>query len=168
MNSAWYVLHVKPRTEKKVVKWLGVLRAFRHLPTYVKVRKVQRRKVRVEMPLFPGYVFTRMDAGQRMAILLTNSIVRAIPVLHPRPMIRQLRMIARAARNASMPDSLSQSRSLFRAGDYVRVVAGPFYGLMGYIDSADSRLHLNLDILGRSVSVSISPDDVEPAKKAES
>ena len=106
-----------------------------------------------------------MDAGQRVAILMTNCIVRAIPVTRPRPMIRQLRMIARASRHASLPGEISPVRRVFREGDYVRVVSGPFYGLKGYIDSAGARLHLNLDILGRSVSVSISQSDVEPAER---
>ena len=50
----WFVLHVKPRTEKKVMQYLSRSRGFRHLPVYVKVTKVQRRKVRRELPLFPG------------------------------------------------------------------------------------------------------------------
>ena len=40
----WFVLHVKPRTEKKVVTYLQRYRCFAHLPVYVKVTKIQRRR----------------------------------------------------------------------------------------------------------------------------
>lgn len=160
-TSHWYVLHVKPRTEKVTVEWLAHYKAFHHLPTYLKVRKVQRRKVRVNMPLFPGYVFARMDAWQRRAMLETNKIVHAIYVSRPRTMIHQLRQISRAARKAPMPEALAPKAETFHAGEYVRVTSGPFYGLKGYIERTTSRLHLNIDILGQSVEVAISPVDVE-------
>ena len=102
-----------------------------------------------------------LDAWQRRAMLETNKIVRTIEVLNPRPMIHQLRQIAHASRRAPMPDSLVPRAETFHAGDYVRVTAGPFYGLKGYIERTTSRLHLNIDILGRSVEIAMSPADVE-------
>ena len=38
----WYVLHVKPRTEKKVAWYLGRYKCFHHLPVRIVVHKVQR------------------------------------------------------------------------------------------------------------------------------
>ena len=121
-TSSWYVLHVKPRTEKKVVAYLASYGCFRYLPVYVKVTKVQRRKVRTELPLFPGYVFTRLDADGRLKMLRTNLLVRAIPVAHPREMIHQLRQIARMARGAPVVYTGPQ----FKVGDLVRVTSGPW------------------------------------------
>ncbi len=48
-RRGWFVLHVKPRTEKKVVTYLKRYRCFAHLPIYVKVSKIQRRKVRLSL-----------------------------------------------------------------------------------------------------------------------
>ena len=53
-RRTWYVLHVKPRTEKKTVEYLRTYGYFYHLPVYLKITKVQRRKVKREHPLFPG------------------------------------------------------------------------------------------------------------------
>ena len=39
-KSHWYVLHVKPRTEKVTADWLAHYKTFYHLPMYLKVRKV--------------------------------------------------------------------------------------------------------------------------------
>ena len=152
--SVWYVLHVKPRTERKVMDRLARCGAWRHLPTFVKVRRVQRRKIRVELPLFPGYVFARLDPDRRREVLRSNLIVRFIPIPHPRATIRQLRQIRRAGRLAPLTP-----QATFAQGDAVRVTSGPFYGMTGYVDEAGRKLILSIDILGRAVAVSINPED---------
>ena len=154
--STWYVLHVKPRTEKKVMAYLARCSAWRYLPIWVKETRVQRRKVRTELPLFPGYVFARMNPDQRLIMLRTNLIVRTIEVPQAREMIHQLRQISRAGRLAPL-----KPLETFQLGDQVRVKAGPFYGLTGYVDAVSSELILTLTILGRAVSVAINPADCE-------
>ena len=98
MSRTWYVLHVKPRTEKAVNDHLAILRVFHYLPLVRKETKVQRRKVVRFLPVFPGYVFTRLSPDERMAILRTQHIVRTIEVTDPRRMIHQLRQIEHAKR----------------------------------------------------------------------
>ncbi len=161
MKRDWYVLHVKPRTEKKVATYLGRYGYFCHLPLLVKVTKVQRRKVRRELPLFPGYVFTRLLPEERIRMLQTNLLVRTIPVPRPREMIHQLRQIRRAT-NVAGPEVRVLART-FKVGDHVRVTAGPMRGTEGYVkyDGERASLCLNVDILGTSVEVNISPADVE-------
>ena len=155
------MLHVKPRTEKKVETFLRVWGFFHYLPVWTKVTKVQRRKVRVELPLFPGYVFTRLLPDERTKMLRTNLLVRAIEVSDPRLLVHQLRQIARAARNAPAFKVVN----VFKEGDYVRVKTGPFMGVEGYVEhgSTDVRLVLNIEMLGRAVEFKISPADVERA-----
>ena len=159
MKRPWFVLHVKPRTEKKVMTYLERYNCFRHLPVWIKITKVQRRKVRRELPLFPGYVFTRLSPDERLAVLRTNLIVRTISVPHPREMIHQLRQIARAGRAAP----LIRPAHPFKKGDYVRVAAGPLRGTEGYVkyEGAQASLCLNVEILGAAVELSVSPDDLE-------
>lgn len=160
MMRDWYVLHVKPRTEKKVVSYLTRYGFFRYLPVLVKVTKVQRRKVRRELPLFPGYVFTRLTPEDRILMLRTNLLVQTIPVPHPRELIHQLRQVHHAAKAGSEMKKLACT---FKAGDYVRVVAGPLRGTEGYVkyDGMQANLCLNVDILGSAVEVEIAPADVE-------
>ena len=72
MKRVWYVLHVKPRTEKKTEERLKLYRLWHHLPVYRKITREQRRKVVRELPLFPGYVFACMNADERLRMLQTN------------------------------------------------------------------------------------------------
>lgn len=155
-----YVLHVKPRTEKKVDAYLAAIRCLHYLPIRVKVTKVQRRKVRTELPLFPGYVFTWLNPDKRREVLKTNCIVRTIPVPRPRELVHQLRQIMHASR---LGPELRPANP-FKAGDFVRVKAGPFRGLEGYVrrEGPSATIVLNLDILGQAVETAISPTDCEP------
>ena len=155
----WYVLHVKPRTEKKVMEYLRKYRFFGHLPVFLKITRVQRRKIRREMPLFPGYVFTKLYPEERMTMLRTNLLVATIRVDRPRRMIHQLRQISRAARSA--PEMRSVPKCA--VGDYVRVVSGPMYGTEGYVvrRGREATLCLNVEILGACVEVAVPAGDLE-------
>lgn len=154
-----YVLHVKPRCEKKVFLFLERYRCLRYLPLYVKVTKVQRRKVKRELPLFPGYVFACLDAASRRKMLETNLIVRTLPIPNPREVVHQLRQVARASKRGGAMAVVNP----FREGDHVRVKSGPFRGLDGIMrrEGAKSTIILNVDILGQAVETAVSPDDCE-------
>ena len=160
----WFVLHVKPRTEKKVMLYLGRCGGFRYLPLVLKITKVQRRKVRRHMPGFPGYVFARLSPEERVEMLKTNLIVRTIFVTRPREMIHQLRQIEHASRRS--PDI--RRVQPFKAGDYVRVVSGPMRGTEGYVrrEGANATICLNVEILGAAIEMSISPADLEKCEAA--
>ena len=161
-RKSWFVLHVKPRTEKKVMLYLARYGCFRYLPLVLKVTKVQRRKVRRSVPVFPGYVFSRMSPEERIEMLRTNLIVSTIYVTRPREMIHQLRQVEHAAKHA--PPDMRRTQ-LFKQGDFVRVTAGPLRGTEGYVrrEGAKATLCLNVDMLGAAVEVSVSPEDVEKA-----
>ena len=159
MSRTWYVLHVKPRTEKAVNDRLAILRGFHYLPLFRKETKVQRRKVVRFLPVFPGYVFTRLYPEERMAIFRTQHIVRTIEVTDPRRMIHQLRQVEHASR---LPTDLKLVES-FAEGEYVKVVSGPLRGLEGQVKrvGAQTSLVLTVDILGRALEASVAPGDLE-------
>ena len=93
MSRTWYVLHVKPRTEKAVNDRLAILRVFHYLPLFRKETKVQRRKVVRFLPVFPGYVFTRLSPEERKRLTSAGMSER-----HARALLRldnaELRRVA--------------------------------------------------------------------------
>ena len=161
-RRTWYVLHVKPRTEKKTDGFLAGLGVFHYVPLLRKVTKVQRRKVVRYLPAFPGYVFTRLLPDERIAVLKTRQVVRTIEVPRPREMIRQLRQVRRAGR---APVDLRVAES-FEQGELVRVVSGPLRGVEGQVvrRGAAMTLVLSVDILGRALEASVDPTDLAHAR----
>lgn len=161
-RTAWYVLHVKPRVEKKVAIFLLRYGFPHHLPLYLKTYKVQRRKVRRWLPVFPGYVFARLSPEERIRMLQTNLLVRTISVPNQRELIHQLRQIRRVTRSEAEIAKVA----LFKEGDYVRVLFGPMRGAEGYVKrhGRDASLCLNLDILGTAVEVFVPAENLEVVK----
>ena len=60
----WHVLHTKSRQEKVVAAELGAMGIAYYLPLVRQVRYYGRRKAKVAMPLFPGYLFLRGSLEQ--------------------------------------------------------------------------------------------------------
>ena len=158
-RRTWYVLHVKPRTEKKLNDFLAAMRVFHYLPLVRKDTKVQRRKVVRFLPVFPGYVFTRLFPDERIRVLETKNLVRMIDVADPRRMIHQLRQVEHACRLSSDIRLVEN----FTAGEYVKVVSGPLRGLEGQVRRIGGAMSiiLTVDILGRALEATVAPGDVE-------
>lgn len=162
-RRTWYVLHVKPRAEKKINDFLAAMGVFHYLPLVRKETRVQRRKVVRHLPVFPGYVFTRLFPDERIRVLGTKNVVRPIAVAEPRRMIHQLRQVEHACR---LPADLRLVES-FAAGECVKVVSGPLCGLEGQvrrIGNATS-IVLTVDILGRALEATVSPADLERVQR---
>jgi transcriptional antiterminator RfaH len=62
-NNGWHVLYVKSRHEKKVFEALKDLSVEVFLPLVKEHRKWKERKVIVQKPLFPSYVFVNIDSS---------------------------------------------------------------------------------------------------------
>ena len=158
-RRTWYVLHVKPRTEKKVDDFLSCLRVFHYLPLVRKVSKVQRRRVVRHLPVFPGYVFARRFPEERLRVLETRQVVRTIEVDNPRRMIHQLRQVEHASRLSTDMRVVET----FEPGERVKVVSGPLRGLEGQVQrkGGAATLILTVDILGRALEAAVSPTDLQ-------
>ena len=158
-TRAWYVLHVKPRTEKKVDDFLSAMRVFHYLPLVRKETKIQRRRIVRFLPVFPGYVFTRLFPDERSRILGTKMVVRTIDVSNPRLMIHQLRQVAHAGR---LPADLLLVPH-FDAGEYVKVISGPLRGVEGQVrrTAHGTSIVLTVDILGQSLEATVNPADLQ-------
>src|SRR5262249_33116911 len=81
--SRWWVLHTRPRAEKTLArKCLGRGTPF-FLPVYQKEWRSRGRLLRSNLPLFPGYLFLRGTAEDRLHALETHLIVPTLPADDP-------------------------------------------------------------------------------------
>jgi len=157
--QTWKVLFVKPRTEKKVTEYCTLYRLPFYLPLREKTRVVQRRKVIAKMPVFPGYVFAKFSADERLQLLQTNLLVRILEPEQPRRMLRDLIMVRRALK---ADPALTPSKPL-TTGRLVRIVSGPFQGVEGRVArmAGTFKVVLNVDMIGQAVSVTAETGQVE-------
>lgn len=160
-ESLWHVLHVRPRCEKKVAEYCSGNGLPCDLPLREETKVYQRRRVTVNKPVFPGYVFVCFSPAQRQAVLKSNQIVRIIPVVGQRELIDQLAQI----RQALTADPTLNACAAFTAGRRVKITAGPFMGIEGVVQNwrGKARLVLNIEMIGRALAVEVEMEALEPA-----
>jgi len=164
---AWYALAVVPRKEKATAKALRLKGYEDFLPLYSERRRWSDRVQTVELPLFPGYVFCRLDARYRLPILKMDSVMSIIGLGNqPQPIpdaeINALQAVCRAGIHAIPCPYLT-------AGSKVTIGHGPLTGVEGILESAiqsakDTRLILSVSLLQRSVSVEVDTEWIAPVR----
>lgn len=74
----WYALFVRSNQEKRVTDHLSGRDVEHYLPCYSSLRRWKDRRVMLQMPLFPGYVFVRLALQERMKVLTVPHIVSLV------------------------------------------------------------------------------------------
>ncbi len=155
----WYALHVKPKTEKKVAAVCARHGLPYYLPLCEDARVYQRRKVVVQKPLFPGYLFADLNLDSRVYVKRTNHILQLIAPPDEQQLVYELEQI----RLALSIDSRLSSESTLCRGMHVRITSGVFMGVEGVVDELQrpSKVRLNVELLGQSVAMDIDPDFID-------
>jgi transcription antitermination factor NusG len=71
----WFVLYVRANQEKKTALRLTNNDVEHFFPCYRSVRQWKDRRVTLEMPLFPGYIFVRLPFIDRVKVLSLPHVV---------------------------------------------------------------------------------------------
>jgi transcription antitermination factor NusG len=160
--ARWYALRVKSRCEK-VVALMAENRGYEQfLPLYRCRRKWSDRRQEVEFPLFPGYVFCRLDATHRLPLLTIPGVVHMVGIGKTPAAIDDGEITAIQA--AVQSGLTAEPWPFLEAGERVRLEDGPLTGLEGILVRADKqqRLIVSVTLLRRSVAVSVERDWARP------
>jgi transcriptional antiterminator RfaH len=158
----WYVVQTQVHAEARVARNL-VRQGFEiYLPRYLKRRSHARKIEKIAAPLFPRYLFVRIDmATQRWRSIQSTFGVSRLVCNGPDPaaVAQQVLSSLKAREDESGYVRLDRCPK-FALGEKVRVLAGSFADNLGLFDGlADrDRVAILLDLLGRKVRVSIEAD----------
>lgn len=168
-ETAWFALYVQVNHEKEVVKRLELKSIGCFLPLLKTWSKRRDRRKKVDVPLFPGYVFVRtmLDNYTNINILKTPGVVALLrdsegPLPIPDFQIETLQTMLQA-------EQILSPHAYLKEGDWVKVVRGPFAGCIGVLlrqNPKKGRLVVSIDIIQRSVSVELNVEDVEVLPRA--
>jgi transcription antitermination factor NusG len=166
VQAPWFAATVKPQHEIAVARSLDLRGIEQFSPTFDLSRGHQRADRRLlRRPLFPGYVFCRIDRLARTAVLQTpgvTSIVGFGGIPEPIPEIEVERVRAMVASGVSVTP-----HPWLGQGVRVRIHDGPLRGLEGIVVNTrdEYRLVVSVDFLRRSVSASLDRSCVAPVAK---
>ena len=162
----WYAVYVQSHHEKKVHDLFLEKGIESSLPLIKTSRKWSDRKKKVEIPLFRGYVFVKIDINKdKLNILQTDGVVKFIGIPNKPSRIRdeEIRWVNLIVEKS---DTVQNEKKI-PVGQKVRVTAGPFKGVQGVAMRAgnQSRLVIVIETIMNAVSVEISPNYLEKIKK---
>lgn len=160
-RSRWFVLFVRSNQEKRTAVRLTACNVQHFLPCYRSMRHWADRRVTLEMPLFPGYVFVHLPFVERAKVLTLPNVVSLVggrnsPAVVSEEEINWIRMGIEHGNALPHPNP--------SAGDRVRIVAGALSGMEGILlrRQNNTRVVVCLDSISRSFVVEVSLDAIEP------
>jgi len=160
--QSWYVARTKPRREVAAAATLAQRDVEVYLPSVSPRRRASTRATPRE-PLFPGYVFARLDLSTESWLVARSAHGIAyflgcdgFPSALPDELIETIRL--RSGVDA-------QPRVIpFRQGESVVIRHGPFAGIEAVFDgclSGRGRVRVLLEIVQRTVPVALDVDQLE-------
>jgi len=167
VGIAWYVIHTRSHCETIVEKALQRKNLEIFLPRLTVPSRRRDRKLMLDLPLFPGYLFVRADLQSEAyyEIIKQKKVVRILgrngrfePV--PDEVVQSIMTTVASGR-------LYQPWRYLEAGRRVRIVEGPLAGVEGIVvtrNKKKKRLVVSVELFRRAVAVELENEAVEPCR----
>jgi transcription antitermination factor NusG len=160
----WYAVQTCSRHEKTVAQHLRQRQVEYYLPLYESLRRWQDRRVEVQLPLFPGYMFVRIAMRDRLHVEQVPGLVRIVSFQgQPAPLAEEeIDVIQRCMCSGVR----LEPHPYLKVGRRVRIVRGPLEGMEGIIARTrkDHRLVLSIDCIMRAMAVHVDASEVQPLR----
>lgn len=166
-SEHWYAVCCKPRQEAVAEENL-LRQGYRvYLPRIRNTRRRAGRWADTVEPLFPRYLFIRIDPAMRSTAPVRSTrgvsgLVRhcGLPAVVPEQVIETIMQCADTGSGLH-----SDGHPLFCAGDPVRLVEGPLAGMEGVFTEKDGekRVIVLLELLGKTNKMRVNRDWIVPA-----
>ena len=161
-NLEWYAVYTKSRHEKVVAEELWNRQIESFLPLREVVSQWRDRRKKVQLPLFPGYLFAHVSLQeQRLNILKVDSVVRIVgfdsePAPIPDDQIQAVKTLVFSTLEFDPYPYIG-------VGDQVEITRSPLKGLRGILLEKKNRYKfiLSVDLIHQSVACEIDAADVE-------
>jgi transcription antitermination factor NusG len=157
----WSAIYTCSRQEKKVAEQLQLRKIECFLPLFSCERNWGGRRARVELPLFPGYVFVRPELSEVLRVLNLPGVVRMVSFggKPARITTREIEGIRTAVTHGGV-----EPWPWLAAGRRVRIKTGALAGLEGVVVRRKNRLRvvIALEVIMRAMSVEVDGGELEP------
>ena len=156
----WYAAYTASRHEKTVAEHLRQRNIECFLPLYETVRRWNNGRHRIQLPLFPSYVFVRMAMCDKLRVLQVPGLAQLVtfqgsPAVLPDAEIQTLR-------GALAAGVMAQPYRYLNVGSKVEICRGPLQGMRGVLlrHQGQFRIVLSVEMIMRSIVVEVDAADV--------
>jgi len=154
----WFGIRTRSNYEKVAATVLKGKGYDPYLPLYRRPRAASDIQGVSEYPLFPGYVFCRFDARNRLPILMTSGVISVLGFgKEPAPIPDEEIEAIKAVLRSGLP---AEPCPYLREGQRIRVRNGSLEGVEGILVKKKNqcRMVVSVTMLQRSISVEIDSD----------
>jgi len=157
----WFAVYTRSCQEKRVGQHLSI----RDVEYFLPVKRSLRRwnngcAPTIEQPLFPGYLFVKIQRTERVRVLELPGVHSIVgtgkePIPLPSEEIEALRR--------AIPVMNVEACAYLNVGEQATIKQGPLQGMTGIIVRKKNGLRfvLSLDLIMKSVSVEVDAQDLE-------
>ena len=174
-TEPWFAVYTTSRHEKRVAQHMEQREIEHFLPLYRTNRKWRDgSRVTLELPLFPCYIFVRIQRSERARVLGVPGALALINGTGGDPAVIQGAAIE--ALRSGVANGTVEPHPILTVGQHVRIHQGPFAGMLGVVARKKNgfRVVLTLQQIMQSLAIEVNESDVEvldaalPAKRFES
>ena len=163
-SIAWYLVHTRPRQEKVAQANLERQGYECYLPQ-MRIERIRRRKADIATePMFPRYLFIRLDTGDQAKswspIRSTLGVSQLVYFGAQAAKVDEALVGLLRQREQAMP-----TEAMFTTGDAVIITEGPFVGIEAIYQTTDAerRAFILLEFLNKPVSMRIDAGHLRKA-----
>ena len=162
----WYAGYTASRHEKRVAEQFAQRGVEHFLPLYETIHRWNNGRHRVQLPLFPGYIFVRIALRDRLRVIEVPGFVRLVgfnSLPYPLPEADITRMMGALKRGV-----LAEPYPYLTAGTRVEIRNGPMQGMTGILLRRQNkcRVVISVDLIMRSMIVEVEAGDVVPVRRS--
>lgn len=164
-SRRWYAVFTTPQHERAAMRQLGLREIESYLPTYESVRVWKnRQRVTLALPLFPSYLFVRINGNERGRVLQSPGVLRIVGN-HKEPL-----PISDETIDFLRSDLCAHGLEPFSGlvvGQRVRVRSGALKGIEGTLmrRNNQNRFVLTIDLIHRHAAVEVAAENLEPMEE---
>jgi transcription antitermination factor NusG len=163
-TPSWYAVYTCVNREKLVAAQF-VVRGIEHfLPLYESVRDWSDRRVKLQSPLFPGYLFVFTTLRQRLPILMVPGVVNLVSVARqPVPLSAEIIQTLRDGLNRVSTEPCPY----LAIGQRVSICGGPLKGLTGILlrKKAAPRVVISIEEIQQSFLADVDENHLIPMEQ---
>jgi len=154
----WYVVHTNVNKEELAERHLTHQNFVTYLPKYKKIVSHARKVSTVVKPLFPRYIFVKMDLYKQRWVAINSTYgVNSLVTMQDEP-IKVAQDIISKIKSQEDSDGITDIYSFqnFKEGDVVNIREGIFSGKKGlFVGLADdNRVKILFNLLGKEITFS--------------
>ena len=160
-QSHWYAIYTYPRHEKAVTDALKRKELDVFLPTYICQSQWKDRRVKLVRPLFPSYLFARIQALQQIKVVTVPGVLRILSFQGQPAAVSDQEIDS--IRWCMSVGAVLEPSPLPSIGERIRIRSGVFEGVEGTVSNLKNgcKLMISVSLINQSVAFEITPDQME-------